>query len=117
MVEQEVSRGGVYLARLNPSKESEVGKVRPVIVLSSRIILNAKPPIIFICPLSSKSHKNFTDLHVKIPSRDGLYLESFALVEHCRSISTSRLNHPRISQVSDTEISTIIIKLQHLVGA
>ena len=117
MVEQEISRGGVYLAKLNPSKGLEVGKVRPVVILSSRIILDTKPSIIFICPLSSKSHKNLSDLHVRILSRYSLDVDSFALVEHCRSISTSRLNHPRISQVSDTEISTIIIRLQHLIGA
>jgi len=117
MVEQEVNRGGVYLAKLNPSKDSEIGKVRPVIILNSRIILKAKPPIVFICPLSSKSHKNFTDLHVKILSRDGLDINSFALVEHCRSISISRLNYPRIAQVSDVEISAIIMRLQYLISA
>jgi mRNA interferase MazF len=116
MVEQKITRGGIYLAKLNPSKESEIGKVRPVIVLNSQIILNAEPPIIFICPLSSKSHKAFADLHVEITSRDGLNSNSFALVEHCRSISISRLNYPRISQISAAEISTIIMRLQHLIG-
>ena len=116
MVEQKLTRGGIYLAKLNPSKESEIGKVRPVIILNSQIILNVEPPIVFICPLSSKSHEAFADLHVKISAGDGLNNDSFALVEHCRSISISRLNYPRISQISAVEISTIIMRLQHLIG-
>ncbi|MDA9163862.1 type II toxin-antitoxin system PemK/MazF family toxin [Rickettsiaceae bacterium] len=117
MVEQKITRGGVYLAKLNPSKELEIGKVRPVIILNSQIILDATPPVIFICPLSSKSYEAFSDLHVKLSSRNGLNNNSFALVEHCRSISISRLNHPRISQASEIELDSITTRLQHLVGA
>ena len=116
-MEQKIIRGGVYLAKLNPSKEDEIGKVRPIIVLNSQIILNTEPPVIFICPLSSKSYEAFSDLHVKLIARDGLNSDSFALVEHCRSISISRLNYPRISQATAMELNTIITRLQCLIGA
>lgn len=116
MVEEAITRGAIYLAKLNPSKESEVGKVRPVVVLNSQVILDVMPPVIFICPLSSKSHVAFENLHVKIVARDGLEIDSFALVEHCRSISMSRLIYPRISQVSSAELEMIILRLQRLVG-
>ena len=43
MVDQKeiLTRGGVYLARLDPAKINEVGKIRPVIVLNSQIILDS----------------------------------------------------------------------------
>ena len=64
MVEQEIlNRGGIYLAKLDPTKKNEVGKIRPVIILNSQTILNTSPPIIFICPLSSKSQPEFSELH------------------------------------------------------
>ena len=47
-----LTRGGVYLGKLNPAKHNEIGKVRPVIILNSQLILDSMPPIIFICPLS-----------------------------------------------------------------
>jgi len=65
-------RGGVYLAKLNPSKHNEIGKLRPVVVLTSQKILDSKPPLIFICPLSSKSHEDFQYLHCVISARDKL---------------------------------------------
>ena len=56
-MEQKIIRGGGCLAKLNHSKEDEIGKVRPIIVLNSQIIPNTEPPVIFIYPLSSKSYE------------------------------------------------------------
>lgn len=44
-------RGGVYLARLDPAKGAEVGKCRPVVLLTDQGLLDIEPPHIFICPL------------------------------------------------------------------
>ena len=78
-------RGGVYLAKLNPVKYDEIGKLRPVVILTSQKILNSKPPFIFICPLSSKSHEDFKYLHFKLHPRDRLNITSFVLIEHSKS--------------------------------
>jgi mRNA interferase MazF len=50
VVEQEkiLTRGGIYLARLDPVKGDEIGKIRPIIILNSQMILNNNPPVIFI---------------------------------------------------------------------
>ena len=116
MVEQEkvLTRGGIYLAKLNPSKIGEVGKIRPVIILNSQTILDSEPPIIFICPLSSKSESAFSNIHLKLSPRDNLEVESYALIEHCRSISLSRLIFPRIAQITDHEVSILLLRLKHL---
>lgn len=111
-----LTRGGVYLAKLDPAKKSEVGKIRPVILLTGQIILDVRPPIVFVCPLSSKSYKEFQQLHVELPPRDNLQVASFALVEHCRSITISRLTHPRLAQLTANEIALILHRLQRMVG-
>ncbi len=110
------SQGGIYLAKLDPVKRDEVGKLRPVIILTAPLILAALPHILFICPLSSKSHPTFSELHITLPPRDSLHVTSYALVEHCRAISTVRLTHPRLSQLTSHEINLILKKLQNLVG-
>ena len=110
------TRGGIYLAKLNPAKDVEIGKVRPVIILNSQVILNSTPPIIFICPLSSQSQLEFTNLHYELNPRDSLKVKSYALTEHCRSISLNRIIHPRIGQVTEFELDSILHKLQRLVG-
>lgn len=111
-----LTQGGVYLAKLDPAKSSEVGKIRPVAVLTASIILEIKPEIIFICPLSSRSYPEFSALHVELPPRDNLQKTSFALVEHCRSISLKRLTMPRLAQLTEKEMSTILVRLQRMVG-
>ncbi|OGT64471.1 MAG: MazF family transcriptional regulator [Gammaproteobacteria bacterium RIFCSPHIGHO2_12_FULL_45_9] len=117
MVEEvRLTQGGVYLAKLDPAKSSEVGKIRPVVVLTAPIILDVQPDIIFVCPLSSKSYPEFSALHVELAPRDNLQKISFALVEHCRSISFGRLALPRLAQLTEKEIATILMRLQRMVG-
>lgn len=111
-----LTRGGIYLAKLDPAKKSEVGKIRPVALLTAQIILDVKPPTVFVCPLSSKSYKELRQLHVELPPRDNLQVTSFALVEHCRSIAISRLMHPRLAQMTTNEIALILHRLQRMVG-
>ena len=111
-----LTQGGVYLAKLNPAKKDEVGKVRPVAVLTASVILKVQPDVVFVCPLSSQSHVAFSALHVALPPRDQLQRKSFALVEHCRSIAIHRLTMPRLAQLTDDELTAILLRLQRMVG-
>lgn len=110
-----LTKGGIYLARLNPAKKGEVSKIRPVIILNAQKILNANPPIVFVCPLSSKSQSEFSKLHHELEARDNLKVKSYTLIEHCRSINISRIIHPRLAQLTSEEIQKILEKLRILV--
>lgn len=111
-----LSRGGVYLARLDPAKHVEIGKIRPVVILTAQAILNEEPALLFICPLSSQSHSTHRSLHLELPARDNLQVTSFALVEHARSISINRIILPRLAQLLPQELSEILHRLQRLIG-
>lgn len=111
-----LTRGGVYLAKLDPAKKAEIGKMRPVVILTAQLILNSTPPLLFICPLSSQSYPAFKALHVELPPRDNLQKKSYALVEHCRSITIDRLVYPRLAQLTPSEINLILHRLQRIVG-
>ena len=116
MVGKELSRGGDYLARLDPVKAAEAGKIRPAVLLTSQRLLDVPPPILFVCPLSSQSQPAFSSLHVMLSPRDNLHAVSYALVEHCRAISTQRIVFPRLAQLASAEVSLILHRLQRLVG-
>ncbi len=118
MVEQGgiLTQGGIYLAKLDPAKAAEVGKIRPVIILNAQAILDIVPPTVFICPLSSQSQPEFGNLHVKFSPRDNLKVTSYALVEHCRSITLRRIVYPRIAQLTSPELLVVLNRLQRLVG-
>lgn len=111
-----LTRGGVYLARLDPAKHTEVGKIRPVVLLNAQALLNAKPLVIFICPLSSQSTPEFASFHIELLARDNLQVTSYALVEHCRAITIKRLIHPRLAQLTSLELASILKRLQRMVG-
>lgn len=111
-----LTRGGVYLEKLTPAKDVEIDKVRPVIILNSQLILDSVPPIIFICPLSSQSQKEFSNLHYELSPRDNLKVKSYTLIEHCRSISLNRIVYPRIGQLSKLELDNILNKLRKRSG-
>lgn len=107
-----LTRGGVYLVKLNPVKRGEAGKIRPAIILTSQTILNINPVTAFICPLSKKSFPAFHNIHVELPARDNLQVKSFALIDHCRSASIDRFIFPRIAQLTMTEMELILHRLQ-----
>lgn len=48
------SRGDVVLARLNPNQGAEMGKVRPVLVLTETMLIQAGLPMVMVVPLSSQ---------------------------------------------------------------
>lgn len=103
---ERLSRGGVYLARLDPAQGAELGKLRPVAVLSAEEVLKVNSPLLFVCPLSSRSESDSNALHVTLPPRDALKVQCYALVEHCRAISHSRLLSHRIAQWTEQELTT-----------
>ncbi|MDP3705377.1 MAG: type II toxin-antitoxin system PemK/MazF family toxin [Legionellaceae bacterium] len=109
-----LTQGGIYLARLDPSKHAEVGKIRPVVVLMGQFVLDVQPASALVCPLSSQSYPECSQLHVALPPRDALQKDSYALVEHCRSISVKRLIEPRLAQLTMQELGLIFIRLRHM---
>lgn len=111
-----LTRGGVYLARLDPAKGAEVGKLRPVVVLTDDKLLEVEPPHVFVCPLSSRSEPAYAALHLALSARDNLRAKSFALVEHCRAISIRRLLEERLAQLTMGEVNEIARRLQRMIG-
>jgi mRNA interferase MazF len=117
MVEKIIlTQGEILLARLDPAKHAEIGKIRPVVILTAQFILDAGLPIVFICPLSSHSQPAASGLHVTLAPRDNLKVTSYALVEHCRSITIKRLVQPRLGQLTPHEINAILDRLQRMLG-
>ena len=109
-------RGGVYIAKLNPIKYNEIGKLRPVVILNSQNILNTNPTNVFVCPLSSQSKEEFKHLHFYLQPRDRLEVGSYALVEHCKSISYERIIKSNLCVLSISELDSILEKILILLG-
>ncbi|MGA3176222.1 MAG: type II toxin-antitoxin system PemK/MazF family toxin [Candidatus Acidiferrum sp.] len=100
-------RGDVYLAFLDPSQGLEQAGTRPVIVVS-RDAINKLSPVVVIVPLTSRVNKNrLLPSHVEIKMGEGgLTVDSVALCEQVRAISTTRLTRA-LGHLSTVTISQL----------
>lgn len=83
-------QGEIWQANLNPSKGSEQGGFRPVVILSGNL-MNHYLPVVITAPLTTKV-KGYKGNPVLKPSQNnGLKTESEMLIFHIRSLSKDRL--------------------------
>ena len=84
-------RGDVFMARLDPTQGSEQSGERPVIIVS-RDAINQSSPVVIVVPVTDADNKKrIYPSHVVLKKGDGgLTIESVALGEQVRAITTSR---------------------------
>lgn len=86
-----VKRGEVWLADLNPTRGSEQGGTRPVIVFQNDIVSQCSTTVITI-PLTSNLRRASLPICLLIPSGEGgLDRDSVALCYQLRVIDRTRL--------------------------
>jgi mRNA interferase MazF len=83
--------GEIWLANLNPGKGTELGKIRPVIILQTDD-LNSTHPSTVVCPITSNVIEEADLLRVHLdPGLTGLEHRSDILIDQVRAIDTTRL--------------------------
>ena len=87
---QQIRRGDLYYADLNPVIGSEQGDARPCLIVQNDIG-NTHSPTVVIVPLTS-SKEAFLPTHVRILRTGALVADSIALCEQVRTIDRRRLD-------------------------
>ena len=86
-----VKRGEIYYANLDGSVDSEMGNIRPVLILQNDIG-NKYSTNILIATITTKTNKGkYMPTHVNINYKCGLPEDSVIQLEHLRTISKGRL--------------------------
>ncbi len=94
-------RYGIYIADLNPTRGSEIRKVRPVVVVS-RDAMNRFLDTVVICPLTTSLHPRWRGrLQVRCAGQD-----AEIAVDQIRTISKQRLRH-RIDRLPANDASQL----------
>lgn len=104
-MEISLNRGEIYLAKLNPSKGSEISKVRPVIVFQSDFL--QKLPTVIVIPLTTHLRDDMYPLRIRIKKRGNLEQDSDAVVEQIRAIDKTRIVGQPLASITDKEIKLI----------
>ncbi len=79
----------IWLANLNPSKGTEPGKTRPVVVIQTNL-LNEFHPSTIVCPITTQVNPEIELLRVHL-KKTQLHKPSDILVEQVRTIDNRRL--------------------------
>jgi len=87
---QNIQRGDVYWANLDPTLGVEIQKTRPVIVVSNNAI-NQHSQLVIVVPVTTNVTR-LSPSHVLLPrSEGGLSADSKALTEQIRAMDKQRL--------------------------
>lgn len=94
----------IWLANLNPAKGTEVGKVRPVVIMQTNMLNNLHGSTL-VCPITGKVNREMKILRVHIGKRY-LERESDILVDQLRAIDNKRLIQ-RLGKLQPAQIKSL----------
>jgi mRNA interferase MazF len=84
-------RGEIWLADLHPRRGTEPGKSRPVLIVQSQALLDARHPSTLVVPLTTTLVEDAEPLRVRVPAAGRLRQESDLLIDQLRAIDNRRL--------------------------
>ncbi len=97
----EIKRYDIYFADLNPTRGSEIKKVRPVVVISQDE-MNKYLDTVVICPLTSKLHPLWrTRLQIQCANKN-----AEIAVDQIRTINKERLKS-KLDRLSDAKAAQL----------
>jgi len=107
-------RGAIYLAKLYPSKGSEPGKIRPVMVLQTNMLNHIGHTTVIIVPLTTKLTEGTYPLRYRVESRDNLLQDSELLCDQIRAIDVKRLIPEKLAALNMQEMAEIEQQIQSI---
>jgi len=113
-MDNQVLRGELYYADLNPVVGSEQGGIRPVLILQNDVGNRFSPTTITAC-LTSKLLKTKLPTHCVINPKRFNMVESVVLLEQLRTLDKTRLQS-KIGVLCEKEMKNIDVALAISVG-
>jgi mRNA interferase MazF len=89
---QKFNVGEVWLADLSPKVGTELGKLRPVLIIQNQILLEIQHPSTLIIPLTTNLIDDAEPLRIRIKAQDQLFKDSDLLIDQIRAIDNKRLS-------------------------
>jgi len=100
-------KGDIYLAKLNPKKGNEVGKIRPVLIYQTDLLNDCEHPTTIILPISTILIDGAYPLRYRVSKRDNLDKDSDILCDQIRALDNQRIIPNLLTTLSYKEILEI----------
>ena len=94
----------IWLVNMNPSKGTEVGKVRPAVIIQTDL-LNDFHPSVIVCPLTTNINKEIKLLRVHVGKKN-LDNDSDILVDQITAIDKKRLIK-RLGKLNEVQVEKL----------
>jgi mRNA interferase MazF len=109
-------RGDIWVARLNPNRDGEIGKVRPVVVIQSDALSAAGLATVLVVPLTTQHRPGSEALRVRIVARGRLRRDCWAMVEQVHALDPSRFGEGPLATLTADEIAALERALKAALG-
>jgi mRNA interferase MazF len=86
-----IKHGEIWLANLNPTRGTEAGKCRPVLILQNQALLDVFHPSTIIIPLTTNLIDDAEPLRLRIKAQGQLEKNSDLLIDQIRAIDNKHL--------------------------
>lgn len=113
---QKLKTGEIWLANLNPTKGTEPGKTRPVLILQNQSLLDVFHPSTLIAPLTTNLTENANPLRVRINAKDKLDKNSDILIDQIRAIDNKRLISGPLTTITKTQMKVVYEFICEVIG-
>lgn len=113
---QNLKIGDIWLANLNPTKGTEPGKTRPVLILQDQNLLDIAHPSTIIIPLTTHLIDSAEPLRIRIKAKDQLQKDSDLLMDQIRAIDNKRLIQGPLSHLSVAELKLVRAAVFEVMG-
>ena len=111
-----IKTGEIWLANLNPTKGTEAGKIRPVLILQDQALLDIDHPSTLIIPLTTQLKENAFPIRVRVKAQEKLTQDSDLLIDQIRAIDNKRLLSGPLTRLTKTQLKNIYDALYEIIG-
>jgi mRNA interferase MazF len=113
---QKLSFGEIWLADLSPKNGTELGKLRPVLIIQDQVLLDIQHPSTIVIPLITNIIDDAEPLRLKINAQKKLEKDSDLLIDQIRSIDSKRFVKGPIAKCDETFMKKVFQALLEIIG-
>lgn len=114
---QKIKHGEVWLANLNPTRGTEPGKTRPVLIIQNQVLLDIDHPSTLIIPLTTNLIDNAEPLRLRVKAQEKLKKNSDLLIDQLRAIDNKRLIEGPLTCYTSQFMQQVYNAILEVIGA
>lgn len=111
-----MKRGEVWIGNLNPNRGTEIGKIRPVLVIQDNRLTLAGSPTIVVLPMTTQIDLRSKRSKILILARDKLRDDCQILVAQPRTLDRRRFGSGPLTILSGEEFAAVEKSLAAVLG-